>query len=286
MNLTPCPVIVLSDSGETCRVPGIEGAVWKTSWRQVGGASALLARPQRSKIVPVNPAATPATCNMGSTWCLLYQGGWLPLVWQVEVSRLLQKGQELVCFFQNNSLFCRRMRVRQRGDCPVCSWVCSASENVHVQFCLNALHTSVKIHLPHTPFFFFLFWLITWLASLAIDQIHLWSLLCIVLYSYGWLSCFNYTLGNSWWFLPRLVFFKLFVLSPQFSKNISLFFFFCPVCPSSTNLLAFFAYGHSLHGEGPHNFTFEWVETASDSLHRFSERATLRTSLLWPFQCW
>lgn len=170
MNLTPCPVIVLSDSGETCRVPGIEGAVWKTSWRQVGGASALLARPQRSKIVPVNPAATPATCNMGSTWCLLYQGGWLPLVWQVEVSRLLQKGQELVCFFQNNSLFCRRMRVRQRGDCPVCSWVCSASENVHVQFCLNALHTSVKIHLPHTPFFFFFFGSLLGLLALRLTR--------------------------------------------------------------------------------------------------------------------
>lgn len=33
------------------------------------------------------------------------------------------------------------------------------------------------------------------------------SLLCIVLYLYGWLSCLNYTLGNSWWFLPRLVLF-------------------------------------------------------------------------------
>lgn len=77
------------------------------------------------------------------------------------------------------------------------------------------------------------------------------SLLCIVLYLYGWLSCLNYTLGNSWWFLSRLVFFKLFVLSPQFSKSISLFFFFRSLCSSSTNLLAFFAYGHSLHGEWP-----------------------------------
>lgn len=64
------------------------------------------------------------------------------------------------------------------GDRPVCSWGLLTSENVRVQFCLNALHTRVKIHLP--PFFFFLFWLITWLASLAVDQIHLWTL-CSVL---------------------------------------------------------------------------------------------------------
>lgn len=46
----------------------------------------------------------------------------------------------------------------------------------------------------------------------------------------------------------KTCFLKLFVLSPQFSKNISLFFFHS-LCPSSTNLLALFAYGHSLHGE-------------------------------------
>lgn len=123
MNLTPCPVIALSGSAETCHGSRNWGGCPKTSWRQVGGA--LLAGPQRSKIVPVNPAATRATFNVGSTWCLLYWGGWLPLVWQAKVSRLLQKGQELVCFFRNNSFFffCRRiMGVRQMVDRSVCSW--------------------------------------------------------------------------------------------------------------------------------------------------------------------
>lgn len=84
-----------------------------------------------------------------------------------------------------------------------------------------------------------------------------------MLYLYGWLSCLNYILGNSWWFLPRLVFFNCLYWTHNFQR-LSLFFFFRSLCPSSTNLLAFFAYEHSLRGEWPPVFTFEWVETTSD----------------------
>ena len=74
------------------------------------------------------------------------------LVWQVEVSRLLKGGQELLCrrfFFLFVSImtrFAKEIRLRQKDCLQICSWealpcTCHSSG---LQFCPNAFYTTVN----------------------------------------------------------------------------------------------------------------------------------------------
>lgn len=68
------------------------------------------------------------------------------LVWQVEVSRLLQGGQEFFSF-SKIIIFVKEMKLRLKGCLQICSWedlpcICQSSG---LQFCPNVSDTTVKI---------------------------------------------------------------------------------------------------------------------------------------------
>lgn len=68
------------------------------------------------------------------------------LVWQVEVSRLLQGGQEFFSF-SKIIIFVKEMKLRLKGCLRICSWeglpyICQSSG---LQFCPNVFDTTVKI---------------------------------------------------------------------------------------------------------------------------------------------
>lgn len=125
------------------------------------------------------------------------------LVWQVEVSRLLQAGQELFCSFPNN-YFAKEIRLRQKACLQICSWegLPCIYHSSGLQFRPIAFYTSVKR---------LLLWLITWLGwpCSSPDNLQTPHSICaawICPYLHWWLIRLNHTLSNTWMISSQICF--------------------------------------------------------------------------------